>query len=198
MKKLFITFLFSLVCGMAFASEFGDEPAKSPQPWESSPTLVLDIKWHRTTGLPFVEDGVCHLVYLDDFRSTLDADIMKQVRFCAEKGAAKKAGDPLVAGTQRVQLYEVDTQEHMWDKVIDLYGGTSPYHVMPPMCAYKSCMKSTVGWSSGVFKYVIGGVYVKRENYCGIVLAYDAAFGHEFKHCVDGLFHDNHGRWIQK
>jgi hypothetical protein len=47
----------------------------------------------------------------------------------------------------------------------------------------------------------VRGFYTQVADTCHVTVpdqpGYEGTLGHEFKHCVDGLFHDEHGVWLK-
>jgi hypothetical protein len=163
--RLLIFALLVLLCMEADAQAFPHVKAKGNPAWEATPQVVLDIKWHRTSGLSWVEDGVCHLAMQDDPVGLLVGD--DQLARCLAQGAAKDKEAPRISGAQRV---------HFWS--------ATPTQVVP--------MMEELHQEHQPQAYQIGGFYAMRKDYCLIVVNEKVrSFGHEFKHCEDGMFHGN-------
>lgn len=164
-----------------FPNPVMEVPAAASQ-WAANPTYVMDFKWHRTSsGLPWVEDGVCHLVLGDNQRDLTAGE--DQVRFCISKGATKAANAPLLPNAKRVHLYYVDGNTAMDQLMAVVFGRESGRPSIAKNCQF-DCFRER------------GGFYLNQADHCKIALNSKAlSFGHEYKHCEDGLFHDDHANW---
>ena len=147
---------------------------------------VESITWTRGVDLPAFRDqvGTCHTFSRDSEAAMRDLGV--QVKACFE--GTLPVVPTRAAGAQRVKV--------VWQKVTsaridDMFNAEAAQSVL-----------HAAGRRKAASVFSVHGFYVYRGDTCHVVVAdhleHARTLGHEFKHCVDGEFHDERGVWRQR
>jgi hypothetical protein len=148
---------------------------------------IQRIAWNRNTaGVAFRDEhGVCH-AFARDTRAGLRA-LGDQVKACFERSLPER----------RVEKPEASSVKVVWnraspDRVNDLYAQSAERKNALHMTSARRRIATPL--------MSVRGFFTQAGDTCQVVVPdlpdYVGTLGHEFKHCVDGLFHDQHGEWI--
>ena len=147
---------------------------------------MQSITWTRGSELAAFRDpnGTCH-TFSRDSEAAMHA-LGAQVKACFEGTLPVMPGN--AAGGQRVKV--------VWQKVPsaridDLFAADAARSALQAASRRKTASM-----------FGVHGFYVYRGDTCHVVvsdhLEHVRTLGHEFKHCVDGEFHDERGVWRQR
>jgi hypothetical protein len=146
---------------------------------------VKKIAWTKGSDAKAFRDehGVCHM-FSHDTRASLH-ELGEQVKACFNGSLQQKLLD-------RPQVKSVTTA---WNRV--------PRAQMAGVYAQATGQGKIKGkgggWKSADRLFAVRGFFMYRADTCHVVVPdqpdYISTLGHEFKHCVDGYFHDHHGEW---
>lgn len=157
----------------------------APRAPDSAAPDVREIKWTKgIDAAPFRDQhGVCH-TFSQDHQGALSM-LGEQLKACFERtlptvAVPSPAGRGVKVSRQTVSGAHID----------ELFAAS-----IPP--TFLNAARRT---RPAIF--AVRGFYEHRGDTCHVVVADHAdnasTFGHEFKHCVDGEFHDERGRWRQQ
>ena len=158
--------------------------AAAPRATEAVASDVREIKW--TKGIdaePFRDEhGVCH-TFSHDHRGALST-LGAQVKACFERTL------PIVAvGSSAVRGVKVTWQKVAGSRIDELFAASAQPAVFNAARRTRPAM------------FAVRGFYEYRGDTCNVVVSdhddHASTLGHEFKHCVDGEFHDERGVWRQ-
>jgi hypothetical protein len=143
------------------------------------------ITWTRgVESAPFEDqNGVCH-TFSRDTPAALQA-LGSQVKACFERAlpvmataSARERGVKVM--WQRVAVARIDA----------LFAESASQSVL-----------HAAGGRKAATPFAVRGFYVQRDDACVVVVSDHAGYlvtlGHEFKHCIDGEYHDERGVWRQ-
>ena len=156
-----------------------------PRALEANAGDVQKIIWTKAAEASAFRDqnGVCH-TFARDSKAALH-DLGQQVKACFNGTLPEK----LVTAT------EAKSVKVVWNKV--------PRAQMAGVYAEATGQGSIKGkgggWKSAHRLFAVRGFFIYNADTCHVVVSdqpeYIGTLGHEFKHCVDGYFHDNMGEW---
>lgn len=136
------------------------------------------ISWHKNQeGVAFVSDGACHVFSADSENGFYT--LGPQIRACFDRTLPK--GQPKSEGSKKIQVvWNRVSEKEIVRRHVEIYGlGGKNY-------------ARNLFYTTGFYFYA-GGI-------CHIVVpvdrSYEKTLGHEFKHCVDGRFHDRNHKWF--
>jgi hypothetical protein len=146
---------------------------------------VQKIVWTKAADASAFRDqnGVCHTFARDN--KTALKDLGDQVRACFDGTLPQKP----------VTVSDAKSVKVVWNKV--------PRAQMAGVYAEATGQGSIKGkgggWKSADRLFAVRGFFVYNADTCHVVVAdqpeYTGTLGHEFKHCIDGYFHNNKGEW---
>ena len=156
-----------------------------PKSMEVSDSGVQKITWTKGSEATAFRDqnGVCH-TYSIDVKATLEK-LGEQVKACFNGSLPMKPA--AITGVSSVNV--------AWNKV--------PRARIAGVYA-EATGQGTIkgkggGWGSAHKLFYVRGFFQYHGNTCHVVVPdgddYVETLGHEFKHCIDGYFHDNGGEW---
>jgi hypothetical protein len=156
-----------------------------PRALEADAGNVQRIVWTKSTDASAFRDqnGVCH-TFARDTKIALQR-LGDQVRACFDRTLPQK---PVSASDEK-------SVKVVWNKVprAQMAG---VYAEATGRGAFKG---KGGGWKSADRLFAVRGFFIYNGDTCHVVVAdqaeYTGTLGHEFKHCVDGYFHDNVGEW---
>lgn len=156
-----------------------------PRALEAGSGDVQKIVWTKSADAPAFRDqnGVCH-TFARDSKAALTT-LGDQVRACFDGTLPAKT----------VTQYDAKSVKVVWNKV--------PRAQMAGVYAEATGQGSIKGkgggWKSADRLFAVRGFFIYNADTCHVVVAdsaeYTGTLGHEFKHCVDGYFHNNMGEW---
>lgn len=146
---------------------------------------VHKIAWTKgAEGKAFRDEhGICH-TFSRDTKASLQ-DLGEQVKACFNGSLPEKL----------VKAPPVKSVKTAWNKV--------PRAQMATIYAQATNQGTIKGKGGGWMRtdrlFAIRGFFMYHADTCHVVVPdqpdYVSTLGHEFKHCVDGYFHDNQGEW---
>jgi hypothetical protein len=157
-----------------------------PQSMHANENDTQRIVWAKGSDAQAFRDqhGVCHM-FARDTKAAFQV-LGEQVKACFNGSLPEKSESmPLPARSVKVA----------WNKVSRAQ--------MPGVYA-DATGQGTVkgkggGWRSADRLFAVRGFFMQAGDTCHVVVPdqadYVSTLGHEFKHCVDGYFHDNLGQW---
>jgi hypothetical protein len=160
--------------------------AAAPRAREAAGTLDVErIMWTRGSEASAFRDqfGVCH-VFSEDRQAALRT-VGTQVKACFERSL------PLVAvDAPAERIVKMTWQRVPASRIDELFAQTADTGFLHAARRRKAALFS------------VNGFYEYHGDTCYVVVAdhqeYLLTLGHEFKHCVDGDFHDDRGVWRQQ
>lgn len=141
------------------------------------------ITWTRGIELPAFRDqnGICHTFSRDN--ETAMHTLGQQVKACFEGALPVVPTRASVSGDVKVAWQKVSAE-----RIDDLFSAQAAQSVLHAAGRRKT---------ASVFS--VHGFYAYRGDTCHVVVSDHAehvrTLGHEFKHCLDGEFHDERGLW---
>ena len=146
---------------------------------------VQQITWTKGSEVAAFRDqnGVCH-TYSKDTRAGLPK-LGEQVKACFSGSLPQKS--VVATGAKSVSV--------AWNKVprAEMAG------VYSEVTGQGTIKGKRAGWRSADRLFAVRGFFKYHDNTCHVVVPdqpdYIGTLGHEFKHCIDGYFHDNAGEW---
>lgn len=156
-----------------------------PRALEAGSGNVQKIAWTKGADASAFRDqnGVCH-TFARDAKVALK-DLGDQVRACFDGTLPEKV----------VSAPSVKPVKVVWNKV--------PRAQMAGVYAEATGQGSIKGkgggWKSADRLFAVRGFFMYVADTCHVVVddkaEYTGTLGHEFKHCVDGYFHNHMGEW---
>jgi hypothetical protein len=147
---------------------------------------IQKITWSKGAETEAFRDpsGVCH-TFARDTRAALQT-LGNQVKACFEGALPEKAATSIPGKAVNVA----------WNRV--------PRERVAGVFAQATGQGTVAGrggrWRSADRLFAIRGFFIYDADTCHVVVPdqpdYVGTLGHEFKHCVDGFFHDGHGDWL--
>ena len=144
---------------------------------------VQRITWTRGVELPAFRDqnGICHTFSRDN--ETAMHTLGQQVKACFDGTLPVVPTKASVPAPVRVAWQKVPTAQ-----IDDLFAAQAAQSVL-----------HAAGRRKAASVFAVHGFYVYRGDTCHVVVSEHAehvrTLGHEFKHCIDGEFHDERGLW---
>ena len=175
---------------LAFAAAIACTQGCSAVPHAAEPESrdVQKIAWTKGHDAAAFRDqhGVCHM-FSRDTKAAL-AGLGEQVKACFEGSL------PQV----RVDKPEAKSVKVAWNK---MPGDRINHAYAQTMAESALIMATSARRRSAAPQASVRGFFTHIAGVCHVVVpdqpGYAGTLGHEFKHCVDGLFHDEQGRWLQ-
>jgi hypothetical protein len=175
--RIWMALVLSAIASIAMAQAFPHPNKIIPVgEWEKTPQMVMDVKWLRTSGFSFVEDGICHFPMMDSRWGVRNGYL--NIARCFEQGASKALDSPHIPGAMRILFVEVEAQKDLKKYLMDAYG-------------------------KDAYFIDLAGFYIHRADSCTVAVWSKAmdSLGHEIKHCFDGQFHTaeskDDARWLE-
>jgi hypothetical protein len=156
-----------------------------PQSMSVNQGEVKKIAWTKGTEAEAFRDqnGVCH-TFSRDLKASLQA-LGNQVKACFSGALPEKL-------TNATQVKSVNV---VWNKV----PRANVAGVYAEATGLGTVKGKGGGWTSADRLFAVRGFFMYDGSTCHVVVPdqsdYVSTLGHEFKHCVDGYFHDNQGGW---
>lgn len=157
-----------------------------PAPSGASPG-ERTIAWIKEApGAPFRDQhDVCH-VYARDDRTALNA-LGAQIKACFERTLPRRQVEPTEVKSVRVAWKKLPPERvrEAYTATVERAGALLATNAMrgtkPPLVTVR-----------GFYTHVGAVCHVVVPDRAG----YAGTLGHEFKHCLDGDFHDHYGNWL--